>query len=67
LATDYYKFLFGPGVGNIFEVDPDLWKVEEKVTILENEELTKPFCKEEIKVVLFEMEKIKLHALMDYL
>jgi hypothetical protein len=43
LATEYYKGLFGPGEGNMFNVDHNLWRAEERVTSLENEELTKPF------------------------
>jgi hypothetical protein len=26
-ATEYYKNLFGPGEGNVFPLDPDLWGV----------------------------------------
>jgi hypothetical protein len=59
LATNYYKFLFGPGVGNVFEIDPMLWKEEGKVSNVENEELIKPFLEEEIKEALFQMKKNK--------
>jgi hypothetical protein len=59
LATDYYRSLFGPGVGNMFEVDSNLWSEEEKVTDLENEELIRPFSENEIKEALFQMEKSK--------
>jgi hypothetical protein len=64
LATKYYKSLFGPGVGNVYEIDPHLWEEEENVSIEENEERTKPFLEEEIKAALFQMEKIKLQVLM---
>jgi hypothetical protein len=57
LATNYYRSLFGPGVGNVFEVDSNLWSEEEKVTVVENEELIKPFLEDEIKVALFQMKK----------
>jgi hypothetical protein len=57
LATNYYRPLFGPGVGNVFEVDSNLWSEEEKVTVVENEELIKPFLEDEIKVALFQMKK----------
>jgi hypothetical protein len=64
LATEYYKSLFGPGVGNVFEIDSNLWKEYEKVSNVENEELIKPFLEEEITMALFQMEKIKLQGLM---
>jgi hypothetical protein len=51
--------LFGPANGNVFELDPDLWSAEEKVTEQENEELTKPFLEEEIRDALFQMERNK--------
>jgi len=56
-VTSYYKELFGPAAGNIFQIDPDLWEEREKVTNDENEELTKPFTEEEVKSALFQMEK----------
>jgi hypothetical protein len=43
LATDYYKGLFGPGVGNIFEIGPNLWLAKETATMMENDRLTRPF------------------------
>jgi hypothetical protein len=49
LATMYYKNLFGPGVGNMFEIDAGLWMDEENESNLENEELTKAFTEYEIK------------------
>jgi hypothetical protein len=57
MVTDYYKSLFGPAVGNVFEADSNLWKGDERVTNMENQELTKPFLEEEIKLALFQMEK----------
>jgi hypothetical protein len=45
--------------GNVFDVDPNLWRDDEKVTFMENEELTKPFLEEEIKMALFQMERNK--------
>jgi hypothetical protein len=59
LAIEYYKGPFGPGEGNMFNVDHNLWRAEERVTSLENEELTKPFSEDEIKVALFQMERNK--------
>jgi hypothetical protein len=66
LASDYYRSLFVLGVGNVFEVDSNLWLEEEKVTVIENEELIKPFLEDEIKATLFQMEKIKLQGKMAF-
>jgi hypothetical protein len=57
LATEYYKSLFGPGEGNLFEVDANLWRTEDRVSNVENANLTKPFLEEEIKGALFQMKK----------
>jgi hypothetical protein len=46
LATDYYKNRFGHGVGNVFEIDPNLWQEDENVNTMGNEHLTKPFFRE---------------------
>jgi hypothetical protein len=54
------------GVGNVFEVDSNLWLEEEKVTVIENEELIKPFLEDEIKATLFQIEKIKLQGKMAF-
>ena len=59
-ATSYYKELFGPAAGNIFQIDPDLWEDMEKVRTDENDELTKPFTEEEVKNALFQMERNKV-------
>jgi hypothetical protein len=68
MVTDYYKSLFGTGVGNVFEADSNLWKDDEMATNMENEELAKPFPEEEIKLALFQMKKkTKLQVLIDYL
>jgi hypothetical protein len=56
-ATDYYKTLFGPGTGNMFEIDPNLW--HENVNVREDEKLTKPFSEDEIRQALFSMERNK--------
>jgi hypothetical protein len=61
LASDYYKNCFGPGVGNVFEIDPNLWQGDENVNTMENEHLTKPFFLEsEIRHALFQMERNKV-------
>jgi hypothetical protein len=48
-ATAYYKDMFGPKIGDMLELDEDLCPDDQKVTTLENEELTSPFTEEEIK------------------
>jgi hypothetical protein len=58
-VTEFYKNLFGPGVGDMLTLDPELWAEEDKVTLGENQELTRPFVEEEIKAALFTMEKNK--------
>jgi len=58
-ATDYYKNLFGPDLGNSFPLDPALWEEEDKVDEAENNTLCPPFSEEEIKYALFQMEKNK--------
>jgi hypothetical protein len=58
-ATEYYKTLFGPGGGNMFMLDPNIWSEDECVSGMDNYELTKPFSKEDIKKALYQMEKNK--------
>lgn len=58
-ATEYYKSLFGKGSGDAFELDPNLWSLEERVNEQEHYDLTKPFSEEEIKNDLFLMERNK--------
>jgi hypothetical protein len=58
-ATEYYKVLFGVEGGNAFDLDPNLWPLEEMVNEHENSDLTKPFTEEETKCALFQMEKNK--------
>jgi len=58
-ATEYYKKLFGPELGNSFPLDPALWDEEDKVNEPENALLCQPFSEEEIKFALFQMEKTK--------
>jgi hypothetical protein len=59
LATNYYKELFGPGMGNLFDIDPSLWQADENVSVMESEYLSRPFEEEEIRSALFQMEKNK--------
>jgi hypothetical protein len=56
-ATKYYKELFGPGSGNSFNIDSNLWPEEDAVSEIENDNLISPFSEEEIKSALFHMEK----------
>jgi hypothetical protein len=58
-ATNYYKSMFGPGDGNMFVLDPSIWREDECVNGMDNYELTKPFSEDEIKEALFQMEKNK--------
>jgi DNA-binding transcriptional MerR regulator len=58
-ATNYYKELFGPGDGNAFNLDSELWPHEDLVTDEENVQLTKPFEEGEVEKALFRMEKNK--------
>ena len=58
-ATEYYKELFGPAIGNQFRLDSDLWGENELVSEDDNILLIKSFSGEEIKYALFQMEKNK--------
>jgi hypothetical protein len=58
-ATSFYKALFGLGKGDAFQMDQDLWPIEDRVTTNENDALTGEFTEEEIKSALFQMEKNK--------
>ena len=58
-ATEFYKNLFGPDIGNLFHLDSDLWEEGELVSEEDNSYLTRPFTEEEIKSALFQMEKNK--------
>ena len=64
-ATEYYKTLFGPALGNLCQIDADLWSQEEKMTYADNEDLTRPFSLEEIKKALFDMKSNRAPGLDD--
>ena len=67
-ATEFYKNLFGPDIGNLFHLDSDLWEEGELVSEEDNSYLTRPFTEEEIKSALFQMEKkTKLQAQTTFL
>lgn len=55
-VTHYYKNLFGPAPGNLFQISNSLWGVNDTVTAEDNQVLTKPFTVEEIKRALFSMD-----------
>ena len=60
-ATEYYKKLFGPDIGNQFQLDSDLWDEGEMVSEDDNAYLTRPFTEEEIKAALFQMKKKQVY------
>ena len=45
-ATEYYKKLFRPDIGNQFQLDSDLWDEGEMVSEDDNAYLTRPFTEE---------------------
>lgn len=55
-ATYYYKKLFGPPPGNMFNLSPTLWTEDETLNSIDNADLSRPFTVEEIKKALFSME-----------
>jgi hypothetical protein len=59
-ATNYYEELSGPGDGNAFNLDSELWPKEDFVTEEENVQLTKPFEEIEVEKAVFMMEKNKV-------
>lgn len=66
-ATAYYKELFGPVLGNLFQVPPNLWASHEILNAQDNEDLTRPFQIEEIKLALFSMKPNKALVLTIFL
>jgi hypothetical protein len=52
--------LFGHDEGDAFELNLDLWPMDDTVTKGENEELVRPFSEEEVGAALFQMEKNKV-------
>ena len=60
-ATEYYKKLFGPDIGNQFQHDSDLWDEGEMVSEDDKAYLTRPFTEEEIKAALFQMKKKQVY------
>jgi hypothetical protein len=58
-ATQYYSKLFGPAIGNIFQMDMGIWSGIEKLNEFDNQILCGDFTEKEIKEDLFKMEKNK--------
>ena len=58
-ATDYYTTLFGPVEEHNIHMDQSVWDEVDKVSDEDNEKLCKPFCEQEIKDALFQMERNK--------
>ena len=56
-ASDYYKTLFGPSDSTVCKMDPLCWSPEEKVSQEESELVDSKFSEEEIKNVVFSIEK----------
>ena len=55
-AIDYYKELFGPAPGNLFNLSPDLWSPGKKTNEEDKKYLTRPLTFEEVKNALFSMD-----------
>ena len=55
-ATEYYKGLFGPAPGNMFNIADDMWRENEKLSVEDNENLCRPFSIKEVKNALFSMK-----------
>jgi hypothetical protein len=50
LTSNYCKSLFGPGPRNMFDINSILWQPIENVSSQKNEDLTKTFLEEEIRL-----------------
>lgn len=64
--TIYYKKLFGKAQVADMHLDPDLWHADQRLTIEDNEALTKPFSLEELDQTIKEMKTTQLQVLMDF-
>jgi hypothetical protein len=56
-ATTYYKDIFDPAPGNMFQISPFLWNENDKMNDMDNPDIIKPFEVEEEKNALFAMKK----------
>jgi hypothetical protein len=56
-ATNYYKTIFGPSEKSSFTLSSSLWGPNSCVSQEENHNLVAPFTQEEIKKVVFSMDK----------
>lgn len=50
--TGYYKSIFGSEPASTFKLHHDLWRDDMKVSLADNEALTKPFTMDELEVVV---------------
>jgi hypothetical protein len=58
-TTHYYKNLFGPSENNNFVLDESRIDDIPQVSELENEQLVKKICEEEVRKAVFQMEHNK--------
>ena len=58
-ATQFYTELFGPALGNLFQIDMEIWNGIERLDDIDNQVLCGQFCEKEIKNALFQMESNK--------
>lgn len=54
-ATEFYKELFSPALGNQFHLDPDTWSDDEKFNEDDNRDLCREFTELEVREALFSM------------
>jgi hypothetical protein len=45
-ATSFYKSLFGPALGNLIDIDVNMWDDSEKLSEEDNLDLCRPFSME---------------------
>jgi hypothetical protein len=52
-ATSYYKTLFGPAHGNIFNIADDMWSEDKRLSHEDNNDLRRTFTMEEVREAFF--------------
>jgi hypothetical protein len=55
-VTSYYKQLFGSAEVANMQLDPDLWSDDQKISLEDNEFLTRPFSLEELDLTMKDMK-----------
>jgi hypothetical protein len=55
-ATEFYKNLFDLAPSNLIQLDDSLWSIDETLSNLDNEDLTRPFSVNEVEQALFSMK-----------